>query len=771
MFKWMLLIIPVFLLLLSCNNATKPTEAVPLPIFSPTGGTFLSVQDIEISTSVVDATIRFTLDGSEPNKNSERYTTPITISGMTTIKAKAWKSGKLPSETAVANYQLDISALYYHPPSGVYSTTFNSALYSATNFTEIRFTLDGTEPTETSAIYSSPIGVNVNTTIRAKGFRSGWTPTETCTISYTLKPLPPFLAVPGGTFSQAFNLWLTHPNNFSNLRYTIDGTEPNESSILYDGSILVDSCMTVTARAFKNGWTPSESVSESYYLKPMPPIFSQQSGNYYNEIVTEIISGTSGCVIHYTTDGSNPDSQSPVYSQPLSISQNTVLKAIACKQGWLSSDTTTASYNFTTATPTIQPVPGSYNHIVNAVLSCPTQNAQIRYTLDGTEPNQSSQLYTSPLVLNNTVTVRAKAFKNGWASSLILTAVYNINIPPTIDAPVFTPPGGEYTVVQNVSISCPTNGVYIRFTTDGSDPDTNSNLYINPITVGSNAKLKARAYRTGWQDSPITTAEFIINIYHEPLVFVPGGQFNMGCTSGTGDDDEYPVHPVILSSFFISDHEVTQEEYLSVTGTNPSYFSGQLQRPVDSVSFYDAIAYCNKKSIRENLQPCYEYINYGFDIADWPTDWNTSVHNNLFCHFYQNGYRLPTEAEWEYAAKGGQNSNNYLYSGSNNLDLVGWYGSNSGQTTHIVRTKAPNELGLYDMSGNLWEIVWDWYGSYYTYTDPEVDPQGPLTGIFRGFRGGFWQADASYSRNSNRSNAGPANTAASYGFRVVRSSL
>jgi hypothetical protein len=443
MFRQMVALGVLCVLFMSCNKATKPTEAVPMPVFFPAAGTYLSIQEVEISSTMANSIIRYTLDGSEPTKTSEQYTLPITITGLTTIKAKAWKSGMLPSETAIATYQLEVSNLYYYPPSGTYSSALSSALYSATNYTEIRYTTNGTEPTETSQFYSAPIGVDVNTTIKAKGFRSGWTPTETCTISYTLKPLPPFLAVPGGTFSQVFNLWLTHPNNFPTLRYTIDGTDPDETSTLYQGSILVDSCMTVTARAFRNGWTPSDPVSETYYLKPMQPVFSQQPGNYYNQLMMEINSETPACVIHYTTDGTQPDQQSPVYTQPLSISQNTMLKAIATNPGWLVSNMTTGSYNFITATPTIQPLPGSYNQVVNATLSCPTQNAQIRYTLDGTEPNQTSQLYTSPLVFNNSVEIKARAYRNGWTPSQILTAVYNINIPPTVEAPVFSPPGGE----------------------------------------------------------------------------------------------------------------------------------------------------------------------------------------------------------------------------------------------------------------------------------------------------------------------------------------
>ncbi len=243
----------------------------------------------------------------------------------------------------------------------------------------------------------------------------------------------------------------------------------------------------------------------------------------------------------------------------------------------------------------------------------------------------------------------------------------------------------------------------------------------------------------------------------------------MGCTNGTGDPDEIPLHTVSLSDFLISNHEVKQQEYEEVMSSNPSEFDYGPTYPVDNVSFYDAVAFCNKRSIRELFMPCYEYLNYGFNPDSWPLGWNTTTHNNIICHFAYDGYRLPTEAEWEYAAKGGSLSQNYLYSGSNNLSLVGWYGDNAYGSTHPVCQKAPNELGLYDMSGNLWEICWDWYGPYDSSTTPVFDPHGPEYGTSRVFRGGMWQTPETYARSSNRSMAPPPNIAASYGFRVVRS--
>ena len=179
------------------------------------------------------------------------------------------------------------------------------------------------------------------------------------------------------------------------------------------------------------------------------------------------------------------------------------------------------------------------------------------------------------------------------------------------------------------------------------------------------------------------------------MIYVEGGTFQMGSTNG--GSSEQPIHTVTVSSFLIGKYEVTQKEWQEVMGYNPSYSEGD-NRPVEKVSWYDAVEFCNKLSEKEGLTPAYT-IN-GFDVS---------------CNWSANGYRLPTEAEWEYAAKGGKKSKNYKYSGSDNIDDVAWYDANSDGRSHDVGTKAPNELGIYDMSGNVWEMCWDSFDNSYKF--------------------------------------------------------
>jgi len=242
-----------------------------------------------------------------------------------------------------------------------------------------------------------------------------------------------------------------------------------------------------------------------------------------------------------------------------------------------------------------------------------------------------------------------------------------------------------------------------------------------------------------------------------PLNFVQvqGGTFN----NGTSD--------VTLSSFYMSKYELTQAEYQAVMGVNPSFWQ-QTDRPVEQVSWFKAIEYCNRRSINEGITPCYSYLTYGTNPANWPGGWNSDYnnHTNIACNWTANGYRLPTEAEWEFAARGGNQTHNYTYSGSNDINTVAWYDSNSGLTTHSVGTKTANELGLFDMSGNVWEWNWDIFGSYPS--GAQTNPHGATSESYRMIRGGSWSDVDDHGTVSYRHAVIAIFSYSSVGFRCVR---
>ena len=222
------------------------------------------------------------------------------------------------------------------------------------------------------------------------------------------------------------------------------------------------------------------------------------------------------------------------------------------------------------------------------------------------------------------------------------------------------------------------------------------------------------------------------NLPEIAMVYVSGGTFTMGATSEQGSDaydDEKPAHSVTLSGYYIGKYEVTQELWKAVMGSNPSYFKGD-NLPVENVSWNDVQEFLRKLNAMTGKR-----------------------------------YRLPTEAEWEFAARGGNSSRGYKYSGSNSLGSVAWYDDNSGSRTHAVGTKSPNELGIYDMSGNVYEWCQDWYGSYSS--SSQRNPQGPNSGSFRVYRGGSWSNNAGRCRVSFRLYNTPGGRDSYLGFRLA----
>ncbi len=219
------------------------------------------------------------------------------------------------------------------------------------------------------------------------------------------------------------------------------------------------------------------------------------------------------------------------------------------------------------------------------------------------------------------------------------------------------------------------------------------------------------------------------------MVLVEGGTFTMGCTAEQAKcrGHEKPAHAVNLKSFYINKFEVTQAQYQAIMGKNPSKFTNCTECPVEQVSWDDAQEFIKKLNAKTGQK-----------------------------------YRLPTEAEWEYAARGGKLSTGTQYSGSSDMDKAGWYRDNSASQTHIHGLKLPNELGLYDMSGNVWEWCSDWYSDVYYDISPSDNPTGPERGEKKVQRGGAWDYIAAYGRVANR-DSGPSYERANHiGFRLAK---
>ena len=260
--------------------------------------------------------------------------------------------------------------------------------------------------------------------------------------------------------------------------------------------------------------------------------------------------------------------------------------------------------------------------------------------------------------------------------------------------------------------------------------------------------------------------EFCVRMAKE-MVLIPKGDFVMGALEDDGDayDDEKPRHKVTLTrDFLMGKYQVTQALWESVMGFNPSRWKGA-NRPVECVSWLDVVAFCNKLSEREGLEPAYGGLgDYQVGDADnMDEDEIETLSDEITCNWSAKGYRLPTEAEWEYSGRSGQR---FKYAGSNNVDEVAWYDDNSGDETHPVGQKKPNGFGLYDMSGNVWEWVWDVCGDYSS--GSQTDPTGPDSGPLRVYRGGSCYGIARRTRLSVRDYGDPTYRHGGLGFRLSR---
>jgi formylglycine-generating enzyme required for sulfatase activity len=372
----------------------------------------------------------------------------------------------------------------------------------------------------------------------------------------------------------------------------------------------------------------------------------------------------------------------------------------------------------------------------------PGQNGQV-LQLQGGVPTWSGPAFatvsTNPIgdVTATSATVGGNILSDGGASIIARGIVYSTSPNPTLGSAVLTMGSGI-----------------------GDFSGTLTGL------VGG-TQYFVRAYAT---NSAGTVYGNEVNFYAEFIRLLPisAGTFSMGCTPGDSNcqNGESPVHSVMLSAFRIGETEVTQGQWQVVMGSNPSTFSGCTQCPVEQVSWYDALVFCNRLSEQEGLTPCY-YADAAFTQVYGKSDgaWSLLNVGVVYWNPAAQGYRLPTESEWEYAARGGSPAN--IYSGSNDIGEVAWYdGNNSPFGTKPVKGKMANGYGLHDMSGNVWEWCWDWYGDYSA--DALTDPVGPPAGDGRVFRGGYFSNATWNCRVSVRAGITPSYRNIYLGFRVVR---
>ncbi len=401
----------------------------------------------------------------------------------------------------------------FNPQPGTYFTPQNVQINVSYAQISIRYTLDGTDPTENSTVYTAPIPVTAQATIKARGYRSKMKPSNVATGNYTFRVGTMYLNPTGGTFTTPQTVTIIPATAGTVIHYTTDGAEPTDASPTYTAPLLIDRNTVLKAKGFIAGWTPGETVSGNFSFNTAAPTMNYPAGTYYNPLNLTMNSATEGASVFYTTDGSEPTEASSIYSEAVSINSSATFKIKAFKAGWNPSATVTADYTLKAVAPTYNPGPGTFYESQYVSISTTTADAEIRYTTNGSEPTTSSALYSEPVQISGTQTLKARAFKDGWSGSNVSTGTYTIKV----NAPAFNPPQGSYGTPQLITLSCVTPGAEIRYTLNAGTPGPTSLLYSAPFMISSNTTIQAIAYKEGLTPSAISTGYYtIINTVSPP---------------------------------------------------------------------------------------------------------------------------------------------------------------------------------------------------------------------------------------------------------------
>ena len=341
----------------------------------------------------------------------------------------------------------------------------------------------------------------------------------------TLSPAatPAFTPVPG-SYSSAQSVTITDSTAGATIYFTLDGSTPSTGSTVYSTPINVTATQTINAIAAASGYTTSAMGSATYTISipaTATPTFSPAAGTFSSAQSVQLSDSSPGATIYYTTDGSTPTAASPVYSAPISVNTTETLRAIATATGYTTSGVGSASYTISlpsAASPSFSPTAGTYGAAQSVRISDATPGSTIYYTTDGSTPSPtSSAVYSAPLTVSSTETLKAVATASGYNDSALATATYTISV-PTSATPTFSPAAGVYSSAQSVTLTDSTPGAVIHYTTNGSTPTPSSPVYSAAINVSSSETLKALAVATGNNNSAVASALYTINSGTAPLV-------------------------------------------------------------------------------------------------------------------------------------------------------------------------------------------------------------------------------------------------------------
>jgi hypothetical protein len=487
------------------------------PLFSVGAGTYSAIQTVALSTITSGAAIYYTTDGSTPTTGSSLYTSPITVSKTQTIQAIAVAANLTTSPVASALYTIQPVAAspVFTPGAGTYNANQAVTITDGVAGSTIYYTMDGSTPTTSSSVYSGPITVKANETVKAIAAAANYTNSLASSAAYVIAPptAAPVFSVVAGTYTKSQIVQFGDTMSGAVFYYTLDGSTPTTSSLLYNGYVTVSNTATLKGIAIVKGYSSSAVTAATYTIAPNAaiPVLSVPGGTYSAPQTITITDATPGSTIYYTTNQLTPTTASTKYTGPVTIAGAQYLQAVAIAPGYTVSFVASAMYNVTgtaVATPVLSLASGTYTGTQTVSAADATSGAVLYYTTNGTTPTSASTKYTAPVTVAATETLNVIGIKSGAANSAVANGAYTILTPAA--TPLFSLSAGSYTGTQTVSITDATAGVSIYYTTDGSTPTTGSMLYSAPITVGVSETVSAIASSATTSVSPVATAAYTI---------------------------------------------------------------------------------------------------------------------------------------------------------------------------------------------------------------------------------------------------------------------